>query len=203
MHYKGDNHIPKCSRGEVFCRIYGRKSCFTALFIHRRKTKFQTVYQASKYLKIGTCPASQKILACIGIFLIFTRNNKIFTCPAAWGTRKYELTSAIFEPCISDDIPPPVYPTIYHPKWTFKLHFICDFCTKKSRFWGLVKAYRQHCKILQTIIVYYRYQVLKSGKEKYLYTYTDTTVVPTKSDSDIKLCLQLLSKTLTCTLHLS
>ena len=29
------------------------------------------------------------------------------------------------------------------------------------------------------------------------------TVVPTKSDSDVILCLQLLSKTLTCTLHLS
>ena len=29
------------------------------------------------------------------------------------------------------------------------------------------------------------------------------TVVPTKSDSDVRLCLQLLSKKLTCTLHLS
>ena len=29
------------------------------------------------------------------------------------------------------------------------------------------------------------------------------TVMPTKSDSDVILCLQLLSKTLTCTLHLS
>ena len=29
------------------------------------------------------------------------------------------------------------------------------------------------------------------------------TVVPTKNDSDVILCLQLLSKTLTCTLHLS
>ena len=28
------------------------------------------------------------------------------------------------------------------------------------------------------------------------------TIVPTKSDSDIKLCLQLSSKKLTCTLHL-
>ena len=28
------------------------------------------------------------------------------------------------------------------------------------------------------------------------------TVVPTKSDSDVILCLQLLSKTLSCTLHL-
>ena len=30
-----------------------------------------------------------------------------------------------------------------------------------------------------------------------------STVVPTKSDSDTILCLQLLSKTLTCRLHLS
>ena len=30
-----------------------------------------------------------------------------------------------------------------------------------------------------------------------------TTVVPTKSDSSVIFCLQLLSKTLTCTLHLS
>ena len=29
------------------------------------------------------------------------------------------------------------------------------------------------------------------------------TVVPTKSDSDVMFCLQLLSKTLTCSLHLS
>ena len=29
------------------------------------------------------------------------------------------------------------------------------------------------------------------------------TVVPTKSDSDVVFCLQLLSETLTCTLHLS
>ena len=53
-------------------------------------------------------------------------------------------------------------------------------------------------------------------KERYNYPYCDAsvyvmftpatylaTVVPTKSDSDVKLCLQLLSKTLTCTLHLS
>ena len=29
------------------------------------------------------------------------------------------------------------------------------------------------------------------------------TVVPTKSDSDVIFCLQLLNKTLTCTFHLS
>ena len=28
-------------------------------------------------------------------------------------------------------------------------------------------------------------------------------IVPTKSDNDVILCLQLVSKTLTCTLHLS
>ena len=32
---------------------------------------------------------------------------------------------------------------------------------------------------------------------------TYATVVPTKSDSDVILCLQLLSKIQTCTLHLS
>ena len=42
-----------------------------------------TLYQASKYLKIGTCRASQKLLAYMGKELIFTRNIKIFTCPAA------------------------------------------------------------------------------------------------------------------------
>ena len=31
----------------------------------------------------------------------------------------------------------------------------------------------------------------------------NSTVVPTKSDSDVIFCLQLLSKTLTCTLHLN
>ena len=30
-----------------------------------------------------------------------------------------------------------------------------------------------------------------------------STVLPTKSDSDVILCLELLSKTQTCTLHLS
>ena len=39
--------------------------------------------QALKYLKIGTCPASQKILAYMWEILIFTRNIKIFTGPAA------------------------------------------------------------------------------------------------------------------------
>ena len=35
----------------------------------------------------------------MGKNLIFTRSINIFTCPAAQGTRKYERTSAIFEPC--------------------------------------------------------------------------------------------------------
>ena len=60
-----------------------------------------THWQALKYLKISTCPASQKLLAYMGKYLIFIRNFKIFTCPAAWGTRKYERTSAIFEPWLS------------------------------------------------------------------------------------------------------
>ena len=60
--------------------------------------KFVMRTQASKYLKKGTCPASQKLLAYMGKKFIYTRNVEIFTCPAAWGTRKYERTSAIFEP---------------------------------------------------------------------------------------------------------
>ena len=35
------------------------------------------------------------------------------------------------------------------------------------------------------------------------YEHHGPTVVPTKSDSDVILCLHSLSKTLTCTLHLS
>ena len=38
----------------------------------------------------------------------------------------------------------------------------------------------------------------------FVYVYpTVTTVLPAKSDSDVVFCLKLLSKTLTCTLHLS
>ena len=69
--------------------------------------------QASKYLKIGTCHASQKILENIGKKLIFTRNIKIFTCPVAWDTRKYERTSAIFEPWALTDTD---YLSIYSSK---------------------------------------------------------------------------------------
>ena len=51
---------------------------------------------------------------------------------------------------------------------------------------------------LQTLIVLYfnTIQVMKSWKLTF-------NVMPTKSDSDVILCLQLLSKTITCTLHLS
>ena len=48
-------------------------------------------------------------------------------------------------------------------------------------------------------------------EQKYYYSvllpkegaYDTCTVVPTKSDSDVIFCLQFLSKTLTCTLHLT
>ena len=43
----------------------------------------KALYQALKYLKISTCPASQKLLAYMGKYLIFIRNIKIFTCRAA------------------------------------------------------------------------------------------------------------------------
>ena len=38
---------------------------------------------------------------------------------------------------------------------------------------------------------------------KTLWTSSRATVMPTKSDSDVVLCLQLLSKKLNCTLYLS
>ena len=53
-----------------------------------------------------------------------------------------------------------------------------------------------HCKILVSVAV----RLPSFGINIYLYV---PIVVPTKSDSDVILCLQLLSKTLTCTLHLS
>ena len=62
----------------------------------RGNTKVLAMNQGLKYLKIGTCPASQKLLAYMGKKIIYARNIKIFTCPAARGTRKYERTSAIF-----------------------------------------------------------------------------------------------------------
>ena len=45
-------------------------------------------------------PCITKSIHIYGENLIFTRNLKIFTCPAAWGTRKYERTSGIFEPWV-------------------------------------------------------------------------------------------------------
>ena len=44
-------------------------------------------------------PCITKIICIYGKTLISPRNIKMFTCPAAWGTRKYERTCAIFEPC--------------------------------------------------------------------------------------------------------
>ena len=47
----------------------------------------------------------------------------------------------------------------------------------------------------------------KTDEYENIYNFTDQlfcfTVVPTKSDSDATFCKQLLSKSLTCTLHLS
>ena len=43
---------------------------------------------------------------------------------------------------------------------------------------------------------------IKKEKKKN-HSCTNGTVVPTKSDRDVILCLQLLSKILTCTIHLS
>ena len=48
--------------------------------IHENPDVYTLNSQASKYLKIGTCPASQKILT-------YMFKNLIFTCPVAGGTR--------------------------------------------------------------------------------------------------------------------
>ena len=44
---------------------------------------------------------------------------------------------------------------------------------------------------------------LLGGQARAVNKQAGITVVPTKSDSDVIFCLQLLSKILTCTLHLS
>ena len=52
-------------------------------------------------------------------------------------------------------------------------------------------------------------EVCYKGTAKYLFMVNiqkfgiPVTVLPAKSDSDVMFCLQLFSKTLTCTLHLS
>ena len=51
--------------------------------------------------------------------------------------------------------------------------------------------------VINTILHSWSYNLYISIKRKH-----SCTVVPTKSDSDVIFCLQLLSKTLTCALHL-
>ena len=58
-------------------------------------------------------PYITKFIGIHGENLIFSRNIKIFTCPAAWDTRKYERTSTIFEPC-----------TIHFATWRCTQNFI-------------------------------------------------------------------------------
>ena len=60
------------------------KSTSDSFFIMEANTlNSDQTAQVSKYIEIGTCLASQKLLAIYGEKLIFTRNIKIFTCPAA------------------------------------------------------------------------------------------------------------------------
>ena len=47
------------------------------------------------------------------------------------------------------------------------------------------------------------YNNYANAKKVFIKTSARTNVVPAKSDSDVLFCLQLLSKTLTCSLHLS
>ena len=56
------------------------------------------------------------------------------------------------------------------------------------------------CSVLFTLSAVQHFIIVMSGnKEKISFP----TVVPTKSNSDVILCLQLLCKTLYCTRHLS
>ena len=68
----------------------------------------------------------------------------------------------------------------------------------------------QPCNVLTSIsTVFVCYNVVRGVSSSTNFDYTTNrhemmhTVVPTKSDSYVILCLQLLSQTLTCTLHLS
>ena len=60
-----------------------------------------------------------------------------------------------------------------------------------------------------TVVPFTYNKLNEQGSKAHVYFYKIialmqfTIVVPTKRDSDVKLCLQLLSKTLTCSLHLS
>ena len=56
------------------------------------------------------------------------------------------------------------------------------------------------CKVLKMVYCGRKQVVFKI---ELLSIYSRSTVLPAKSDCDIVFCLQLLSKTLTCTLHLS
>ena len=53
------------------------------------------------------------------------------------------------------------------------------------------------------VVALVRLHVFAGFPETSLLNNTISIVVPTKSDSDVLFCLQLLSKTLTCALHLS
>ena len=67
-----------------------------------------THYYMSTGLEISEnrhLPCITKFIGIHGENLIFSRNIKIFTCPAAWDTRKYERTSTIFEPWSNIDWP--------------------------------------------------------------------------------------------------
>ena len=64
-----------------------------------------------------------------------------------------------------------------------------------------------NCTIIKIILLT---MIPDDGVKGHAYSYvsgqccqTIASVVPTKSDSDVILCLQLPSKTLTCTLHFS
>ena len=101
-----------------------------------------------------------------------------------------------------------------------RLNFQCDIYYKLFCYHYTVNMHQTPCsliscngKIHQTVslsqdIVDEQYRVCSfNTKQPALYSsariINKTIVVPIKSDSDVKLCLQLPSKTLTRTLHLS
>ena len=93
----------------------------------------------------------------------------------------------------------------------FVLSLLCVTCDHSS-FAIILKKTRSLVALL--LLSYYRCRVTLNvlwlfltvptvGLQCVIVVFPDyTTVVPTKSDSDVILCLQLLCKTLTCTLQL-
>ena len=87
-----------------------------------------------------------------------------------------------------------------------RTHFFLTFSIGEKGTWEIVlhsnlRSLNIHKKDNSILIVSTCKE--KSIRKKVKVVEWSCTVVPTKSDSDVIFCLQMLSKTLTCTLHLS